>query len=182
VDREQHELQVELVAMAIAQAFEEAAGAKVLDVVADTARCTCLDGTLVFSPRLYPKQPNDLVWLVGADLHRYMGLFEAVRFEVWEVPDLDAIDAAKENRWHHLDVGEVCTCEPGHEDWDACPVASADQTLECDRGCHGGCDWVLYPQHGHAWLTVHGTDIDLGPVEDDHTEALTGRLIADLRL
>jgi hypothetical protein len=57
-----------------------------------------------------------------------------------------------------------------------------DLTFECDRGCHEGCDWVLYPQHGRARLAVHGNDIDLGPLEEDHTAELTDHLLPQLRL
>ncbi|MEU6246124.1 hypothetical protein [Glycomyces sp. NPDC047010] len=153
-----------------------------VEVAAQTGQCVCLNGTLVFAPRLYPDQPEDVVFLVGPELQeRYSGAFERWHFTVEAVNDLDEIGRRKDHRWMHLSVDEVCTCEPPHEEWEACPVASADLTFDCDRDCQIGCDWVLHPQGDHAQLQVHGTEIDLGPLGEDCTVFLADDVIPKIR-
>jgi hypothetical protein len=153
------------------------------DVETATGSCVCLEGTLVLAPRSYPDQPEDIVYLVGEDLQeRYLGLFEERRFIVHAVTTLKQITGIKNRRWDHLGTDEVCDHEPQHDAWGICPTASADLTFECDRHCDTGCDWVLYPLDGRARLAVHGDDIDLGPIEEDHTAELTDYLLPQLRI
>jgi hypothetical protein len=154
-----------------------------IEIVAQTGRCVCLDGTLVFAPRLYPDQPEDVVFLVGRELQeRYRALFERWHFAVEAVSDLEEVDDRKHYRWLHLGVGEVCTCTPPHEEWEECPVASADLTFACDRNCQTGCDWVMYPLGDRAQLQVHGTEIDLGPLRDDCTFFLSNDVLPQIRI
>jgi hypothetical protein len=153
------------------------------DVVPATGTCDCLEGTLVLAPRLYPDQPKDYVYLVGEELqHRYTGLFEAQRFTVFAVESIEQISGIKELRWYHLGLDEICTHEPQHDAWDHCPEATADLTRECDRGCQGGCDWILEGHDGRARISLHGSDIDLGPAHADHAAALSDVLIPRMRI
>jgi hypothetical protein len=154
-----------------------------IDVQARTATCRCLDGTPVSAPRSYPDQPDDLIYLVGTELaERYEDLFGSWHFGTHRVETRNGVGAVKSIRWMHLSPEETCTHRAEHASWDDCEDVRRDLTFECDRGCHEGCDWVLYPQYGRARLAVHGNDIDLGPLEEDHTAELTDHLLPQLRL
>ncbi|MCH7229999.1 hypothetical protein L0U85_03865 [Glycomyces sp. L485] len=154
-----------------------------VEVTVQTAQCCCLDGTPSNRPEAYPSQPDDLVFLVGPDLTaRYFDVFADRGFGVHTTDTLDGVGGAKSIRWLGVGHDEICQCTEAHHCWDECPDVGRDLTFECDRGCETGCDWVLYPLHGRAWLAVHGTEIDLGPIEDDHTAELVERLLPDLRL
>jgi hypothetical protein len=152
-----------------------------IDVEARTATCSCLDGTPLNDPRGYPDQPDDVVYLVGTDLaERYEELFGNQYFGTHLVSVLEDVKAVKEMRWIGYSHDELYGCSEDHDDED-CPDY-VDPTFECVRDCDQGCDWVLYPREGHAHLAVHGNDIDLGPLEEDHTAQLTDHLLPDLRL
>ncbi|GAB4001588.1 hypothetical protein GCM10029992_37520 [Glycomyces albus] len=164
-----------------AEAERQRAGEGV-EVATGTEHCRCLAGTPVFDRAFHPAHPEDIVYLVGAELRRYESLFFRLGFEPWPVEEMDGVDTVKELRWMHHGVEDLCTCAEPCRSIEECPVAGRDLTFECDRGCADGCDWVLYPLYGRAWLQVHGTDIDLGPLEADHTHELTARYLPELRL
>lgn len=159
---------------------ERARSNGLIDVEARTASCSCLDGTPMSNPRRYPDQPDDVVYIVGdALVERYEDLFGSQYFGTHPVSTLEYLGAVKEMPWGYSHE-ELYGCTEDHDD-EECPNWR-DPTFECVRDCHQGCDWVLYPREGRARLAVHGNDIDLGPLEEDHTALLVDQLLPDLRL
>jgi hypothetical protein len=60
------------------------------------------------------------------------------------------------------------------------PGFDTDRSGDCGD-CAIRCDWELYELHGRAWIALHGSDIDLGPADADHTAEL-GRIVPELRI